>query len=222
MKQWGFLKGGFILLYAVIIVLLVGYLIGCLHGSNIAKLLSGVNLKDVGHGNAGASNATLSLGWKYGVLVALIDIGKGVLAILLVRLYGVNLGTFSIEQTSLLLYLTGAAVILGHNFPIHMKFRGGKGTASLIGIFLALDWKFGLIGVLAFVIASLLTNYILIGVFVLYLIFAVTAFLVEPTIWPFIISVALILIALYLHIENINRICIGTEPKVTSAFKKKS
>lgn len=209
------------MLYANIIVLLASYLLGCVHGSNIAKLLSGVNLKEVGHGNAGASNATLSLGWKYGVLVALIDIGKAIAAIVLVRLYLNNMGTFTTEQASILLYLTGAAVILGHNFPIHMKFRGGKGTASLIGIFIALDWKLGLIGALAFVVASLITNYILIGVFVLYIIFAVTALLVEPTIWPFIISLTLILIALFLHIENINRMCHGTEPKVTAAFKKK-
>ncbi|PJO44106.1 glycerol-3-phosphate acyltransferase, partial [Lysinibacillus xylanilyticus] len=60
---------------AVIIFLLVGYLIGCIHGSKVAQFLSGVDLKKTGHGNAGASNATLSLGWKYGILVALIDIG---------------------------------------------------------------------------------------------------------------------------------------------------
>ncbi|UZM99856.1 glycerol-3-phosphate acyltransferase [Lysinibacillus sp. MHQ-1] len=51
-------------------------MIGCIHGSKVAQFLSGVDLKKAGHGNAGASNATLSLGWKYGVLVALIDIGK--------------------------------------------------------------------------------------------------------------------------------------------------
>ena len=209
------------MLYAIIFILLAGYLIGCIHGSNIAKLLSGVNLKEVGHGNAGASNATLSLGWKYGVLVALIDIGKGIVAIVFIRLYLVNFESFTLNQTSLLLYLTGAAVILGHNFPIHMKFRGGKGTASLIGIFIALNWKLGLIAVLAFVITSLLTNYLLIGVGILYIIFAVTALLIEPTIGPFIITLTLLLIALYLHIENINRMRLGTEPKVTAAFKKK-
>ncbi|QCR30919.1 glycerol-3-phosphate acyltransferase [Lysinibacillus sp. SGAir0095] len=209
------------MLYAIIFILLAGYLIGCIHGSNIAKLLSGVNLKEVGHGNAGASNATLSLGWKYGVLVALIDIGKGIVAIVFIRLYLVNFESFTLNQTSLLLYLTGAAVILGHNFPIHMRFRGGKGTASLIGIFIALNWKLGLIAVLAFVITSLLTNYLLIGVGILYIIFAVTALLIEPTIGPFIITLTLLLIALYLHIENINRMRLGTEPKVTAAFKKK-
>lgn len=209
------------MLYAIIIVLFTGYLIGCIHGSNIAKLLSGVNLKEVGHGNAGASNATLSLGWKYGVLVALIDIGKGIIAIVLLRLLLDKFDYFTSELSSLFLYLIGLSVIIGHNFPIHMRFRGGKGTASLIGIFIALNWKLGLIALLAFVLASLLTNYLLIGVFVLYIIFGVTALLIEPTIWPFMITLTLFLIALFLHIENINRMLLGTEPKVTSAFKKK-
>ena len=209
------------LLYTIIIILLIGYLIGCVHGSTIAKLLSGVNLKEVGHGNAGASNATLSLGWKYGVLVAFIDIGKGLLAIVILRFYLTDFGTFTVGQMSLLLYMIGAAVILGHNFPLHMKFRGGKGTASLIGIFIALNWELGLISLLAFVAVSLLTNYLLIGVFVLYLLFGLTALLSEATIWPFFITLILFFIALFLHLENINRMRLGTEPKVTAAFKKK-
>lgn len=210
------------MLYAIITVTLIGYFIGCIHGSTAAKLLSGVNLKDVGHGNAGASNATLSLGWKYGVLVALIDIGKGVVAILLLQALLPSFTNLTVDQISSLLYITGAAVILGHNFPIHMKFRGGKGTASLIGIFIALNWKIGLIALLALVITSLLTNYLIIGVLVLYVIFGITAFLIEPTILPFIITITLFVIAIYLHIENINRMRLGTEPKITSAFKKKS
>ncbi|TSI06009.1 glycerol-3-phosphate acyltransferase [Lysinibacillus sp. BW-2-10] len=209
------------MLIALFSVLLVGYLIGCIHGSNAARLLSGVNLKEVGHGNAGASNATLSLGWKYGVLVGLIDIGKGVVAVLLCRLLLINYSPFSTDEVSALLYAIGASVILGHNFPIHMKFSGGKGTASLIGIFLALDWKTGLIGVVTIILVTLLTNYLIIGVFALYIDFTLTAFIIESTIWPFIISLVLFAIAIILHIENLNRMRIGTEPKVATAFKSK-
>lgn len=209
------------MLIACITVIIVGYIIGCIHGSNAAQAFSGVNLKEAGHGNAGASNATLSLGWKYGVLVALIDIGKGVLAILLFRFILENYTQFMDREVSILLYLIGAAVILGHNFPIHMKFHGGKGTASLIGIFIALNWKLGLIALLALIITSLVTNYLILGVLILYIVFTVSTLLIEPTIWPFLIALTLFLIALLLHLENINRMRLGTEPKVTSAFKKK-
>ena len=164
---------------AVITFLIVGYFIGCIHGSNAAQLLSGVNLKEAGLGNAGASNATLTLGWKYGILVGFIDIGKGVFAIILTRYFLDHYTLFETEQISILLYLTGAAVILGHNFPIHMHFRGGKGTASLIGIFLAINWKFGLLSMIALVIVSLLSNYLIIGVFFLYIVFAINSLLFE-------------------------------------------
>ncbi|MEL3959930.1 glycerol-3-phosphate acyltransferase [Lysinibacillus endophyticus] len=202
-------------------VLIVGYLIGCIHGSNFAKLLSGVNLKEVGHGNAGASNAVLSLGWKYGVLVGIIDIGKGIVAIILGQFLLLNYTTFTTEQISILLYSIGAAVILGHNFPVHMNFRGGKGTASLIGIFITLNWQMGLIAVLLLIVISLISNYLIIGVFALYLIFAITAIIQEPTIWPFFITLSLFVIAIILHVENLNRMRLGTEPKITSAFNKK-
>lgn len=209
------------MLYALITVLIIGYIVGCVHGSNAAQLLSGINLKETGFGNAGASNATLSLGWKYGVLVGVIDIGKGIVAILLTRYILIEYTSFTLDHISILLYITGAAVIFGHNFPIHMKFRGGKGTASLIGIFLALDWKLGLVAVLAFIITSLVTNYLVIGVFVLYITFGIASILFESTIYPLLITMMLFLIAIYLHLENLKRIRLGIEPKVRAVFKTK-
>lgn len=205
-----------------LLIIVGGYFIGCIHGSNIAYFLSGINLKKEGFGNAGASNATLTLGWKYGILVAIVDIGKGIVAILVCRYLLIEFSIFLDWQLSLLLYITGAMVILGHNFPIHMKFKGGKGTASLIGIFVALNWKIGLLAVLVLILTSILTNYLIIGVFVFYAIFVISSFFFEPSIWPFFVSIILLLIALYLHMENFKRIRLGTEPKVLSAFKKKS
>lgn len=201
--------------------LIIGYFIGCIHGSNAAQLLSGVNLKKAGHGNAGASNATLTLGWKYGVLVGLIDIGKGIFAILFASFLLNNYTSFEEAEISILLYITGAAVILGHNFPIHMNFRGGKGTASLVGIFLAMNWKIGLLSIGILVLFSLLSNYLLIGVFFLYGVFAINSLIFEPTLWPFLIIMFLLFIATILHLENIERIKLGTEPKIADAFKRK-
>ena len=123
----------------ILLCVLIGYLIGCIHGSKIAQFLSGVDLKKTGHGNAGASNATLSLGWKYGILVAIIDIGKGIIAIIGIHMYLADTAIFTDEQMWLLTYTIAAGVILGHNFPFHMGFNGGKGTASIIGILLAVD-----------------------------------------------------------------------------------
>lgn len=206
---------------AVITVLIVGYLIGRIHGSKVAQILSGVDLKKAGHGNAGASNATLSLGWKYGVLVALIDIGKGVIAIIGAHLYFGDATFLTEEQIWSLTYLIAAGVILGHNFPFYMGFNGGKGTASIIGILLAVNWKIGLFALILFVILSFATNYLIVGVLEFYLVFCTATYLWIPGISTTVIALLLFVIAMILHIENIKRLVKGTEPKVTSAFKKK-
>jgi len=206
---------------AIILFIVVGYFIGCLHGSKVAQFLSGVDLKKTGHGNAGASNATLSLGWKYGILVALIDIGKGVLAIIGAHFYLADATHYTEVQVWLFTYLIAAGVILGHNFPFHMGFNGGKGTASIIGILLAVDWKIGLFALILFVILSFATNYLIVGVLEFYLVFCTATYLWIPGIGPTIIALLLFGIAIILHIENIKRLVKGTEPKVTSAFKKK-
>lgn len=205
----------------IILFIIVGYIIGCLHGSKVAQFLSGVDLKKTGHGNAGASNATLSLGWKYGVLVALIDIGKGVLAIIGAHFFLADTAQYTEVQVWLFTYLIAAGVILGHNFPFHMGFNGGKGTASIIGILLAVDWKIGLFALILFVILSFATNYLIVGVLEFYLVFCTATFLWIPGMGPTIIALLLFGIAIILHIENIKRLVKGTEPKVTSAFKKK-
>ncbi|QGG49782.1 glycerol-3-phosphate acyltransferase [Lysinibacillus pakistanensis] len=205
----------------IILFIIVGYIIGCLHGSKVAQFLSGVDLKKTGHGNAGASNATLSLGWKYGVLVALIDIGKGVLAIIGAHFFLADTSQYTEVQVWLFTYLIAAGVILGHNFPFHMGFNGGKGTASIIGILLAVDWKIGLFALILFVILSFATNYLIVGVLEFYLVFCTATFLWIPGMGPTIIALLLFGIAIILHIENIKRLVKGTEPKVTSAFKKK-
>jgi len=197
---------------AVIFFLVVGYLIGCIHGSKVAQFLSGVDLKKAGHGNAGASNATLSLGWKY---------GKGVVAIVGAHFYLADATHLTAEQIWLLTYLIAAGVILGHNFPFYMGFNGGKGTASIIGILLAVDWKIGLFALILFVILSFATNYLIVGVLEFYLVFCTATYLWIPGLGPTIIAILLFGIAIILHFENIKRLTNGTEPKVTSAFKKK-
>ena len=204
----------------VLIVFICGYFIGSMHGSKIAQKLSGVNVKEHGVKNSGASNATIVLGWKYGVLVALIDIGKGVLAVLLLH-YFLHSTSYSIEQIMSLSFLMGAAVVIGHNYPIWMNFEGGKGTASIIGITFALDWKMGLVGLSLLIITTLLTDYLLLGVLVLYLTFCVYAIWFTNGYWPSVIAVALFMLAIWKHLENVQRLKSGSEPRLSSVMKKK-
>ena len=201
-------------------VLIGSYLIGCLHGSVVAQKLTGINLKETGVKNAGASNATIVLGKKYGALVAAIDIGKGTFVIIIVH-YLLKQTAYSSDFISILTFIAGAAVILGHVFPFYMRFNGGKGTATIIGVLLALNWKLGLLAFVLFVLVALLTDFIVIGVFTLYFSLIVIALWKFPSIWTVTISIGLLSIAILKHIENFKRLSRGEENRISSIFKKK-
>lgn len=209
------------MLFWTISALISGYIIGSLHGSLIAQLLTGVNIKNSGVKNSGASNAAIVLGWKYGALVAVLDIAKGIAAVAGFRLL-LDASALPAGMVWTLLFTIGAGVVCGHNFPVYMKFNGGKGTAPLIGVMLALDWKFGIAGLLLLVAVSLATDYLIAGVLVLYAMLLAIALFPAEGFWPVAIAILLFVMAVWKHLDNIARIRDGTEKKVSSVLRKKS
>ena len=138
-----------------LLILLIGYLLGC---SNMAVYLAAaqnVDLRSGGSGNPGASNALILMGWRAGLLVGAHDIAKAVLAVLLCRLL--------FPAVPLAGALSGAACVVGHMFPFYLRFRGGKGLASYLGMTIALNWKFALIVLAVVAIVTLITDYIVVG-----------------------------------------------------------
>ena len=189
-----------ILLY--IAILLLAYLMGC---SNMALYLSkykGVDLRAAGSGNLGASNAMILMGWGPGVIVAVHDIGKALLAVVLARHFGQGLLFIGAAA--------GVACVLGHMFPFFLRFRGGKGFASYLGMTLALNWKFALLVMVIVALVTLISDYIVVG--------TVTSVILVPAYMAFThglyfsailcIATAAILIK---HRENYVRIYRGTE-----------
>ena len=189
-----------ILLY--IAILLLAYLMGC---SNMALYLSkykGVDLRAAGSGNLGASNAMVLMGWGPGVIVAVHDIGKALLAVVLARHFGQGLPFIGAAA--------GVACVLGHMFPFFLRFRGGKGFASYLGMTLALNWKFALLVMVIVALVTFISDYIVVG--------TVTTVLLVPAFMAFThglyfsailcIATAAILIK---HRENYVRIYRGTE-----------
>lgn len=203
-----------------LVSIIVGYIFGCIHGSTIVGKLKKVNIKESGVKNAGASNTTIVLGWKYGIIVALIDIGKGIVPILFMKNW---LSSYSLDDRTfyLFIFLTGAFVIIGHIFPVTMKFNGGKGTASMIGVVFAIDWKVGLIGFAALIIITLISDYLPIGVLVMYLCWVFFTFLFGYPFYATLITFALTLLCIYKHLENWKRIQTNTETRVSSMLKKR-
>lgn len=195
--------------YAVVI--LCAYLLGC---SNMAVYLAKLKKVDLtgGSGNPGTSNATLLMGWRAGILVGIHDIGKGVLAVLMAE--------FLFPELSYIGAIAGVACVLGHIFPVFMKFRGGKGFASYLGMTLALNWKFALVILAVVVIVTLITDYIVVGtVTTVVAVPVVLGILTNSALLAVILCVATAVI-LYKHRENYVRIWKGTEIGLTSAFKK--
>lgn len=206
--------------FYISVIIMGGYLVGSLHGSMIAQTLSGINVKKNGIKNSGASNATIVLGWKYGLLVAVFDIGKGFLAVFILALLISSWQTVLAYHNSLL-FLMSFMVVIGHNYPVWMKFNGGKGTAAVIGVLLAIDWQMGLISLFGLVLISLITDYLLIGVLFLYMTLCGYAIWFSTGIWPIIIAFSLFTLAIWKHQENISRLKIGTEPRVSHVLKFK-
>lgn len=202
-----------------IIVIILGYLLGNIQAAYLlGKTIKKVDIRTMGHGNAGASNAVESLGKKFGFAVLLIDMLKGIVSILLVKAI-FNVGFDS--EGALLLYLNGYSVILGHIFPFYMNFKGGKGTASMAGILLGLNIWIGLLGMLIVTVAALISDYIIIGTL------ALTIYIIGLTVFfdlgtgPILISIFGALLSLKLHLPNYKRIALGTEGRVSRVLKKR-
>ena len=194
-----------------LIAALMGYLLGTSSMALYLSKLQNVNLRAGGSGNLGASNTVQLMGWKAGVLVALHDIGKSVLAVLLAQ--------HLFSGTAYIGAVAGVCSVLGHIFPFYLKFRGGKGFASYFGMTVALNWKLGLVLFVVAVAVTFLTDYIVVGTVAttlsapIYLgweqhdwILPCILLEASPVIW-------------YKHRENFVRIANGTEIGLMSAFK---
>jgi len=137
----------------IVIAIVIGYLLGSFPSAYLAgRLRKGIDIRDVGSKNMGAMNVFYQVGPMEAVLVTLADLGKGIGAILLVR------WLLGISEFELLTGLTGAAAILGHIFPVFLKFRGGKGAATAIGILIFLmPWAVPFLFIV-FAVALLITR----------------------------------------------------------------
>ena len=138
-----------------LLAVMLGYLLGCSSMAYYIGLAKKKDIRTAGSGNLGASNATVLFGWGAGVLVALHDIGKAVLAVLAAK--------WLFPEAACADAAAGVACVLGHIFPFYLKFKGGKGLASYFGMTLALNWRLALIIVAVVVLATVITDYIAVG-----------------------------------------------------------
>ena len=194
-----------------LIALVLGYFLGSSNMAVYIAKLKKADLTAAGSGNLGASNATILLGWRAGILVGIHDIGKAALAVILARLL--------FPEVEYIGAVAGVASVLGHIFPFYLKFKGGKGFASYMGMTLALNWKLALCVIAAVVIVTLITDYIVCGTFTT--IISVPVYMGITT-GSFLLAGILLIgtaVIFYKHRENIPRMLNGTEIGLRSAIR---
>ena len=197
-----------------IIAILIGYAFGCIQAAYIlSKMVGKMDIREQGSGNAGASNITAIMGWKYGFIVGLVDALKGLFAVLVLK--------WIYPDSPDLAYLSGIMAIIGHIFPFYMKFRGGKGVATLVGMMFGLNWKLGIIFALLLAVPALLTDYIVVGSFSTFIALPIVTYLLEYPIVFTIIGICFTVLSFYLHRANIKRIISKDELKISAVIKKK-
>lgn len=134
---------------------IIGYLIGSFSTAYFIGRAKGIDIREKGSNNAGASNIKVNFGWGLGIVTALVDMFKAFAAITICR----NL----FPNDEIIPFLAGAMAVIGHMFPFYLNFRAGKGFATYIGMVLTVNWKLGLAIMLMTAIVTVVSNYIFIA-----------------------------------------------------------
>ena len=202
----------------VLLIFFAAYFLGNLNGAIVvARLVAGEDVRTKGSGNAGLTNFTRNYGSKTAIFVILIDMGKAISACLLGGLLMKQYGLYE-EGVA----LGGLGVILGHNFPALLGFKGGKGILSGVTVALMMDWKLGLLVFSIFLIAYLLTHYVSLGSVLSSGSFGFFYALCHPgKTFPIIVGFFLSALIVWMHRANIGRLIRGEERKTNLLSKGK-
>lgn len=211
-----------------IISVLIGYAFGLFQTGYLYGKLHHIDIRTQGSGNAGTTNALRTLGWKAGLITFLGDCFKCVFAVALVH---VIYGKSHADILPVLSMYAGMGAVFGHNYPVHMGFKGGKGIAATAGLLIStVNLRMVLICLAAFIVIVAVTRYVSLGslvVVVLYLAEVIYGgmtggFGVEgaPLYEMYAIAAILMLSAFYKHKANIKRLLSGTENKLSVGKSK--
>lgn len=209
--------------------MLIGYVFGMFQTAYIYGRMNGIDIRTVGSGNAGTTNALRVLGKKAGLIVLLGDMLKMILAVVIVRLL---FGESYADSVYMLVLYTAAGVILGHNYPFYLGFRGGKGIAATAGLIACLPLSFWAVGIVVFATAFLTTHYVSVGSLLVYVALVIQLIFCGQTGYfegmtqsalteMYIVAICLMVLAFWRHRTNIQKLMNGTERKTYLSKKNK-
>ncbi len=186
-----------------VICAFIGYMFGCFSTSYVVGKLNGFDIREKGSNNAGASNTFVLLGLKAGVVVGLVDVLKAFLAAYLCRKLFPAIPYAGV--------VGGVCAVIGHIFPFYMRFKGGKGLASFMGMVLSMDWRAFLLFAVVITVITLITNYIAIATLTTAVAYPLYVLFVLGSAVAAMIIAAASVIMFFKHIINIKRIIKGEE-----------
>ncbi len=207
------------------IAVVAAYLLGSIPFGVVIARAHGKDLRSIGSGNIGATNVSRALGRRWGYLCFLLDVLKGLIPMLLVN-FEFRISNFEFPAFGGLWLAVGCAAVLGHIFPIYLKFKGGKGVATSLGVALGLWPYYTICAAIVFVIwmlVVLIWRYVSLASIAASIAFPLVLFLavlVMPgwnfaDLWPLFTMASVIpLMVIIRHRENIKRLIAGTESKV--------
>lgn len=191
----------------LLLTILIGYFIGCFSSAYfVGKVTKGIDIRSHGSGNAGATNALRVMGLKLGAITLLLDALKGIVAVVVGKvILGYNGGL-----------LCGLFAVVGHNWPIFLQFKGGKGVATSIGVLASLHiWSALAAGPFAIILIAI-TKYVSLGSIIFLSSVPITYALLARDFNKnhFILTLILALLSIYKHRANIQRLVSGNENKI--------
>lgn len=210
-----------------IICIILGYAFGLFQTGYIYGRLHGIDIRQHGSGNSGSTNALRVMGVKAGAMVFMGDFLKTAIPCFLVRIFFKNQPDF----IYVLILYTGFGVILGHNFPFYLKFKGGKGIAATAGIIFSLDLRLTFLCLAAFVLIVAVTRYVSLGSLVVSALFLVWDVVLgsmgayglsrNGKVEFCLVSLVIAAMAFWRHRANIVRLVQGRENKVATGKSKR-
>jgi glycerol-3-phosphate acyltransferase PlsY len=220
--------------FAIIATIIVSYLLGSINSSIVVcRVFKGTDIRTVGSKNAGLTNTIRCFGKGMGILTLIGDLSKGIIAVLISRLFffylNIGLDGFKIVENPpengivFIGYVAGFFAIIGHILPVYYDFKGGKGVLTASSILLVVDIRTFAIIIPFFLIVSFATKYISVGsitaaVFYPILTFSVQFFWRDFTFKQAILNTILVIftsvLLIYMHRSNIKRLKNGTENKI--------
>ncbi len=196
-------------LLAQLLVLVLSYLIGSITTGDVVAHFKKVDLRGQGSGSIGATNVFRAMGWFFAAIVLIGDALKGIIAVILGGKLVGNIGGFDFAV------LSGVAAIIGHNWPVYTRFRGGKGIATSLGVIIGLTSKSLLIILPAWIISFIVTGFVSLASILAALSYPISVFISYPgDYYKLAFAVIIAILAVYRHKSNLQRLFQGKEHRI--------